>query len=73
MAEEENVIPLSDIHIDDEVRYVEQPIAILDRKTKKLRRKEVTLVKIQWKHRGGANMTWEPESEMKRRYSRLFT
>ncbi|KAI3790873.1 hypothetical protein L2E82_04266 [Cichorium intybus] len=73
LAEEENTIPLSDIQVDDEVRYTEEPIAVLDRKTKKLRQKEVGLVKIQWKHRGGANMTWEPEDEMRRRYPHLFT
>ncbi|KAI3505152.1 hypothetical protein L1887_27074 [Cichorium endivia] len=73
LAEEENVIPLSDIQVNDEVRYTEEPVSILDRKTKKLRQKEVGLVKIQWKHRGGANMTWEPENEMRRRYPHLFT
>ncbi|KAI3740111.1 hypothetical protein L2E82_30530 [Cichorium intybus] len=73
LAEEENVIPLSYIQVDDKVRYIEEPVAILDKKTKKLRQKEVGLVKIQWKHRGGANMTWEPENEMRRRYPRLFT
>ncbi|KAL4567661.1 hypothetical protein LXL04_023253 [Taraxacum kok-saghyz] len=31
-----------------------------------LRRKEVALVKIQRNHRGGENMTWEPEREMRK-------
>ncbi|KAI3792869.1 hypothetical protein L2E82_06760 [Cichorium intybus] len=73
LGEEENIIPLSDIQVDDEVRYIENPIAILDKKTKKLRQKEVGLVKIQWQHRGGTNVTWESESEMRQRYPQLFT
>ncbi|KAJ9545341.1 hypothetical protein OSB04_025048 [Centaurea solstitialis] len=50
-----------------------EPEAILERKTKKLRHKEVTMVKVQWKHHRGANVTWEAEEDMKRRYPRLFT
>jgi len=41
LADEEGIIPLSDIHIDDEVRYVEELMAILDRNTKKLRKKKL--------------------------------
>ena len=68
MAEEENVIPLSEIQIDDKMRYVEEPEMILEQKTKKLRRKEIGLIKVQWKHRRGSNVTWEPEDEMRWRY-----
>lgn len=73
LAEEETVIPLSNIQVDNEVRYVEEPITILDRKTKKLRRKEIELVKVQWKHFSGTNMTWEPANDMRQRYPRVFT
>ncbi|KAI3773093.1 hypothetical protein L6452_04292 [Arctium lappa] len=41
-------------------------------KSKKLRHKEVTMVKVQWKHHRGANVTWEAEEDMKRRYPHLF-
>ncbi|KAJ9554217.1 hypothetical protein OSB04_018262 [Centaurea solstitialis] len=72
LAEEESVIPLSEIRVDSGNRCVEEPEAILERKTKKLRHKEVTMVKVQWKHHRGANVTWEAEEDMKRRYPRLF-
>ncbi|KAJ9552748.1 hypothetical protein OSB04_016793 [Centaurea solstitialis] len=70
LAEEESVIPLSEIRVDSGNRCVEEPEAILERKTKKLRHKEVTMVKVQWKHHRGANVTWEAEEDMKRRYPR---
>ncbi|KAJ9566565.1 hypothetical protein OSB04_002531 [Centaurea solstitialis] len=73
LDEEESVIPLSEIQVDTGNRCVEEPEAILGRKTKKLRHKEVAMVKVQWKHHRGANVTWEAEEDMKRRYSRLFT
>ncbi|KAJ9566000.1 hypothetical protein OSB04_001966 [Centaurea solstitialis] len=73
LAEEESVIPLSEIRVDTGNRCVEEPEAILESKTKKLRHKEVTMVKVQWKHHRGANVTWEAEEDMRRRYPRLFT
>ena len=72
LAEEESVIPLTKIRVDNGNRCVEEPGAILERKTKKLRHKEVTMVKVQWKHHRGANVTWESEEDMKRRYPLLF-
>ncbi|KAI3693283.1 hypothetical protein L6452_33116 [Arctium lappa] len=73
LAEEESVIPLSEIRVDEGNRCVEEPEAILERKTKKLRHKEVTMVKVQWKHHRGGNVTWEAEEDLKRRYPHLFT
>ncbi|KAI3707605.1 hypothetical protein L6452_26231 [Arctium lappa] len=45
LAEEESVIPLSEIRVDEGNRCIEEPDAILDRKSKKLRHKEITMVK----------------------------
>ncbi|KAI3670108.1 hypothetical protein L6452_41749 [Arctium lappa] len=72
LAVEDSVIPLSELRIDEGNRCVEEPDTILERKSKKLRHKEVTLVKVQWKHHRGANVTWEAEEDMKRRYPHLF-
>ena len=72
LAGEESVIPLTEIRVDNGNRCVEEPEAILEKKTKKLRHKEVTMGKVQWKHHRGANVTWESEEDMKRRYPNLF-
>ncbi|KAI3771892.1 hypothetical protein L6452_03063 [Arctium lappa] len=72
LAKEESVIPLSEIRVDEGNRCVEEPEAILERKTKKLRHREVTMIKVQWKHHRGANVTWEAEEDLRRRYPHLF-
>ncbi|KAL4585882.1 hypothetical protein LXL04_010509 [Taraxacum kok-saghyz] len=66
------IVPLEDIQIDERLNYVEKPIAILERKIKKLRNKEIGTVKVQWQHRKGSEWTWEPESEMRKYYPELF-
>ncbi|KAI3759833.1 hypothetical protein L6452_07928 [Arctium lappa] len=72
LPEEESVIPLTEIRVDNDNRCVEEPEAILESKTKQLRHKEVTMVKVQWKHHRGANVTWESKEDMKKRYPHLF-
>ncbi|KAK1431950.1 hypothetical protein QVD17_08769 [Tagetes erecta] len=72
LADEASHVPLNDIVIDNRLNYVEEPVAILDRKVKKLRNKEIHQVMVQWKHRKGSDVTWESEDEMRVYYPQLF-
>ena len=58
--------------MDESKRLIEEPEAINDRKTTKLRRKMVDLVLVQWKHTNGPNFTSGTESDMMSRYAHLF-
>ncbi|KAJ9553118.1 LOW QUALITY PROTEIN: hypothetical protein OSB04_017163 [Centaurea solstitialis] len=51
---DESHIPVDDIQVDERLNYFERPIAILVRKIKTLRNKEIGLVKVQWEHRKGS-------------------
>ena len=48
------------------------PIDILDRQVRKLRNKEVALVKVLWRSQFVEGATWEAEAAMKAKYSDLF-
>ncbi|KAI3821409.1 hypothetical protein L1987_08976 [Smallanthus sonchifolius] len=72
LADESAHVPLTDIEVDNSLNYIEEPVAILDRKEKRLRNKVIQLVKVQWKHRKGSEATWETETEMKESYPQLF-
>ncbi|KAJ9541670.1 hypothetical protein OSB04_028176 [Centaurea solstitialis] len=72
LADEATHVPIDDIQVDERLNYIERPIAILERKTKSLRNKEIGLVKVQWEHRKGSEWTWEPEAEMRSNYPELF-
>ncbi|KAJ9544596.1 hypothetical protein OSB04_024303 [Centaurea solstitialis] len=54
--------------VDESLNYVEKPVAVLERKVKQLRNKEIGLVKVQWQHRKGSEWTWEPEADMRERF-----
>ncbi|XP_052627225.1 uncharacterized protein LOC128133734, partial [Lactuca sativa] len=68
IADESAVVPLEDIQVDASLNYAERPVAIRDRKIKVLRNKEIPLVLVQWQHRKGSEMTWEPEREMREQH-----
>ncbi|XP_024989174.1 uncharacterized protein LOC112523729 [Cynara cardunculus var. scolymus] len=72
MAEEESMIPLSEVLVDKDNRCIEEPEAILESKIKRLRHREVVMVKVKRKHHQGSNVTWEAEEDLKRRYPHLF-
>ncbi|PWA86611.1 gag-pol polyprotein [Artemisia annua] len=65
-------VSIGELRVDDKKRLVEEPVAIVDRKVIKLRKKILKLVKVQWKHNRGDDMTWEAENEMRERYPHPF-
>ena len=52
--------------------YEEVPVAIVDRQTRKLRNKEIAMVKVQWQNHEVEECTWESEQSMKDKYPQLF-
>ncbi|KAJ9547141.1 hypothetical protein OSB04_019684 [Centaurea solstitialis] len=73
LSEETVVLPLEEIQIDEQLRTTEEPIEILDREIKQLRRSKIPIVKVRWNSRHGPEFTWEREAFMKNKYPHLFT
>ncbi|GJW41110.1 putative reverse transcriptase domain-containing protein [Tanacetum coccineum] len=46
-------VPLEEIKIDDKLRFVEEPIEIMDREVKKLKQSWIPIVKVHWNSRRG--------------------
>nr|GEW17832.1 putative reverse transcriptase domain-containing protein [Tanacetum cinerariifolium] len=65
-------VPLEEIKIDNERRFVKEPIEIMNREVKKLKQSRIPIVKVHWNSQRGLEFTWEREDEMKRKYPRLF-
>ncbi|GJZ19441.1 putative reverse transcriptase domain-containing protein [Tanacetum coccineum] len=72
LAESDVQVPLEEIEMDENLRFVEEPIEIVERDVKKLKRKRIPLVKVRWNSRQGAEYTWEREDQFKTKYPHLF-
>ncbi|GJT55083.1 putative reverse transcriptase domain-containing protein [Tanacetum coccineum] len=58
--------------IDKTLRFVEEPIEIMDREVRSLKRSKISLVKIHWNSKRGLEFTWDCEDHMKSKYPQLF-
>nr|GEZ41212.1 putative reverse transcriptase domain-containing protein [Tanacetum cinerariifolium] len=60
-ADEPLVMSLEGIHVDDRLQFVEDPVKIMEREIKRLKRSQIPLVKVRWNSRRGHEFTWERE------------
>ncbi|GKG14273.1 hypothetical protein Tco_0353873, partial [Tanacetum coccineum] len=52
-AEEPLAVPLDGLHLDDKLHFVEEPLEIVGREVKRLKRSQIPLVKVQWNSKRG--------------------
>ncbi|KAA3470813.1 reverse transcriptase [Gossypium australe] len=67
-----HVVPVEEIEVRPNLSFKEEPVQILDRDVKVLRRKSVPFFKLMWHNHGSKEATWEPEEAMRQQYPHLF-
>ncbi|XP_027337267.1 uncharacterized protein LOC113850960 [Abrus precatorius] len=67
-----HVIELDPVQVRENLSYDVQPVKIVDRRVKKLRGKEISLVKVIWNTSDERDATWEVENKMRKLYPDLF-
>ncbi|GJU98152.1 putative reverse transcriptase domain-containing protein [Tanacetum coccineum] len=55
-----------------ELQFVEEPVEIMDREVKRLKRSRIPLIKVRWNSKRGPEFTWEREDQFKKKYPHLF-
>ncbi|GJW09117.1 putative reverse transcriptase domain-containing protein, partial [Tanacetum coccineum] len=65
-------VPLDEIKVDKTLRLVEDPLEIMDREVKTLKRSKIPIVKVQWNSKNGPEFAWECEDHMKAKYPLWF-
>ncbi|GJV78336.1 putative reverse transcriptase domain-containing protein [Tanacetum coccineum] len=63
---------LDEIKVDKTLRFVEEPVEIMDQEIKKLKCRNIALVKARWNSKRGPEFTREQEDEMRIKYPQLF-
>ncbi|GJV78603.1 putative reverse transcriptase domain-containing protein [Tanacetum coccineum] len=56
LVEPDVQVPLDEIEINENLRFVKEPIEIVERDVKKLKRRRIPLVKVRWNSRQGAEV-----------------
>ncbi|GJR50593.1 hypothetical protein Tco_1401114 [Tanacetum coccineum] len=66
-------VPLDEIRVDAKMNFMEEPVEILEREFKKLKRSRIAIVKVWWNSKRGPEFMWEREDQMKLKYPHLFS
>ncbi|GKG18179.1 hypothetical protein Tco_0372477, partial [Tanacetum coccineum] len=72
-ADEPLAVSLDGLNLDDKLHFVEEPLEIVGREVKRLKRSRIPLVKVRWNFKRGPEFTWEREDQFKKKYPHLFT
>ncbi|GJW11452.1 reverse transcriptase domain-containing protein [Tanacetum coccineum] len=64
---------LEEFNVDAKLNFVEEPVEILEKEFKKLKRSRIAIVKVRWNSKRGPEFTWEREDQMKLKYPHLFS
>ncbi|GJS42114.1 putative reverse transcriptase domain-containing protein [Tanacetum coccineum] len=65
-ADEPLAVLLDGLHFDDKLQFVEEPVEIVDREVKRLKRSRIPLIKVRWNSKRGPEFTWEREDNSRR-------
>ena len=67
-----HIIAPKAVELQPDLTFEEEPVEILARDVKVLRRKQVPLVKVLWRIHSIEEATWEPDDAMRLQYPHLF-
>ncbi|GJW77994.1 putative reverse transcriptase domain-containing protein [Tanacetum coccineum] len=63
LSDEPLAIPLDEIHIDEKLNFIEEPVEIMDREVKRLKQSRIPIVKVRWNSEEGTSITGEREDQ----------
>ncbi|GKA29514.1 putative reverse transcriptase domain-containing protein [Tanacetum coccineum] len=73
LAEGNIVIMMDEIQLDDKLHMIKEPVEVVDREVKRLKKSMIPIVKVRWNSQKGPEFTWEREDQIKKKYPHLFT
>ncbi|CAN6471842.1 unnamed protein product [Victoria cruziana] len=63
----------TDVEVDERLAVPEMPVRIVDEQVRKLRNKQIPMVKVEWQHQGIQDYSWKTRALIEQQYPYLFT
>ncbi|GJW89646.1 putative reverse transcriptase domain-containing protein [Tanacetum coccineum] len=57
LSDESLVISLEELHVDDKLRFMKEPVEVMDREIKQLKRSRIPIIKVRWNSKRGPEFT----------------
>nr|GEW41042.1 putative reverse transcriptase domain-containing protein [Tanacetum cinerariifolium] len=72
LSDELLVISLDEVHIDDKLCFVEEPVDIMDHEVKRLKHSRILIIKVRWNPMRGPKFIWEREDQFRKNLSQTM-
>ncbi|GJS37894.1 putative reverse transcriptase domain-containing protein [Tanacetum coccineum] len=72
LSDEPLAILLDEIHVDDRLNFIKEPVKVMDCEVKRLKQSRILIMKVRWNSRRGPEYTWEREDQMQKKYPHFF-
>nr|GEV81487.1 putative reverse transcriptase domain, ribonuclease H-like domain, aspartic peptidase domain protein [Tanacetum cinerariifolium] len=59
LSDESLIIPMKELKLDDKLNFGEEPVEIMDREIKQIRKSRIPIIKVRWNSKRGPEYTWE--------------
>nr|GEU70366.1 putative reverse transcriptase domain-containing protein [Tanacetum cinerariifolium] len=66
-------VPLDKVQVYAKLNFLEEPVEILEKEFKKLKRSRIAIVKVRWNSKHGPEFMWKRKDQMKLKYPHLFS
>ncbi|GJW76615.1 putative reverse transcriptase domain-containing protein [Tanacetum coccineum] len=73
LSDESLGIPMKELWLNDKLNFVEEPVEIMDREVKQLKKIRIPIVKVRWNSKRGPEFTWECKDQIRAKYPHLFS
>ncbi|GJR62991.1 putative reverse transcriptase domain-containing protein [Tanacetum coccineum] len=73
LAKGDIIVPMDEIHLNDKLHMIEEPVEVVGREVKRLKQSRIPMVKVHWNSQIGPEFTWEREDQIRKKYPHLFT
>nr|GEW45829.1 hypothetical protein [Tanacetum cinerariifolium] len=64
LAKDDVVVPTDEIQLDDKLHMNEEPVEVMDREVKRLKKSRIPIVKVHWNSQRGLEFTWERKDQI---------
>nr|GEU29341.1 putative reverse transcriptase domain-containing protein [Tanacetum cinerariifolium] len=65
LSNESLIISMKKLRLDDKLNFMEEPVEIMDREVKQLKKCRIPIVKVRWNSKRGPEFTWECEDQIR--------
>ncbi|GKE77395.1 putative reverse transcriptase domain-containing protein, partial [Tanacetum coccineum] len=73
LSDESLVIQMKELQLDEKLNFIEEPVEVMDREIKQLKRSRIPIIKVRWNSKRGPEFTWEHEDKIHAKYPHLFS